>query len=336
MYSHRTVVISAIVPVFNEEGNTTALHCRLAPALSGISPHYEIIFVDDGSTDGTFASIKKLHAEDPRVHGISFSRNFGHQTALLAGLRHASGRATVTLDGDLQHPPELIPALYAKHLEGFDIVNTRRIDEAAAGLFKKYSSRLFYRLINYLADVRIEPAAADFRLMSRAATDAFLSIPERDRFTRGLVSWMGFRQAVIPYQAEARHSGKTKYSLRKMLRFGLNGITSFSSRPLRLSFYCGIFISLAGLAYSVYAVVQFFSGQTIPGWTSILVSLLIIGGVILINLGIIGEYIARIFNEVKARPLYFIKEQTDLPVIEQTNTPYEQSEEKDRQPENER
>ncbi|MBX2927225.1 MAG: glycosyltransferase family 2 protein [Saprospiraceae bacterium] len=336
MQPNRTAVISAVVPVFNEEGNTTALYRRLAPALSGISLHYEIIFVDDGSTDGTFASVKKLNAADRRVQGISFSRNFGHQTALLAGLRHASGRVTITLDGDLQHPPELIPALYAKHLEGFDIVNTRRIDEAAAGLFKKLSSRLFYRLINYLADVRIEPAAADFRLMSRAATDAFLSIPERDRFTRGLVSWMGFRQAVVPYQAEARHSGKTKYSLRKMLRFGLNGITSFSSRPLRLSFYSGIFISLAGLAYSIYAVVQFFSGQTIPGWTSILVSLLIIGGVILINLGIIGEYIARIFNEVKARPLYFIKEQTDLPAIEQTDTPYEQAEEKDRRPENER
>lgn len=336
MHPNRSAIISAVVPVFNEADNITALYRRLAPVLAGISPDYEIIFVDDGSTDGTFDSIKKLHAEDHRVHGISFSRNFGHQTALFAGLRRATGGVTVTLDGDLQHPPEWIPALYEKHLEGFDIVNTRRIDEAGAGLFKKHSSRLFYRLINYLSDVRIEPAAADFRLMSRAATDAFLSIPERDRFTRGLVSWMGFRQAVIPYQAAARHSGKSKYSLRKMLRFGLNGITSFSSRPLRLSFYSGIFISLAGLAYAVYAIVQFFSGQTIPGWTSILVSLLVIGGVILINLGIIGEYIARIFNEVKARPLYFIKVQTDTPNIEQTDTPYEQAEEKDRHPQNER
>jgi polyisoprenyl-phosphate glycosyltransferase len=320
--------ISIVVPALNEEGNVRALCRRLAQAMEGLTQNYEVIFVDDGSEDRTFSIVKTLHAEDPRIRGVSFSRNFGHQIALLAGMRRAGGRVVVTMDGDLQHPPELIPELYRKYREGCDIVNTRRIDEASAGFFKKQSSRLFYRLINYLSDVRIEPASADFRLMSRPTVEAFLDIPERDRFTRGLVSWMGFRQAVVEYRAEARASGRSKYSLKKMIRFGLNGITSFSSRPLRISFYTGCIISFAGLVYAIYAIAQFFSGHTIPGWTSILLSLLIIGGVILINLGIIGEYIARIFNEVKARPLYFIKDQTEIAEAneqteEKTDTPGE-------------
>lgn len=303
------VEISVVVPILNEEDNIRLLYQQLIPILKGLSSRYEVIFVDDGSTDRSFSIVKELATNDPRIRGISFSKNFGHQIALLAGLKKSRGEAVITMDGDLQHPPDFIPVLYAKFQEGYEIVNTKRIDQAEINLFKKSSSRLYYRLINFLSTVPIEPASADFRLMSRVTVDAFLNIPERDRFTRGLISWMGFRQVVVTFQAMARAAGKTKYSFRKMIRFGLNGITSFSARPLRISFFSGSIISFAGLIYAVFAVLKFFSGQTVPGWTSILVSLLIIGGVILINLGIVGEYIARIFNEVKSRPLYFIKDQ---------------------------
>jgi len=303
--------ISVVIPVLNEEGNIGLLADKLGKVLPSITQLYEVIYVDDGSTDRTFSLVKALHAKDPRIGGISFSKNFGHQLALLAGLQHSRGAVVITMDGDLQHPPELIPVLYEKFRQGYDIVNTRRIDPAGISFLKKTSSRLFYRILNSLSDIPIEPAAADFRLMNRKTVDAFLRIPERDRFTRGLVSWMGFRQISVEYQALPRATGRSKYSLNRMIRFGLNGITSFSSRPLRISFYCGAFISLAGLAYALFAVVQFFRGHTIPGWTSILLSILIIGGAILVSLGIIGEYLARIFNEVKARPLYFIKDQTD-------------------------
>lgn len=320
--------ISVVIPVLNEQENIRLLAGRLVPVLESIHPHYEVIFVDDGSTDRTFAQIRDLNVENERIGGISFSKNFGHQLALLAGLKQSRGEVVVTLDGDLQHPPELITDLYQKYREGFDIVNTRRIDEAGIGFFKKTSSRLFYKLINFLSDVPIEPAAADFRLMTRMTVEAFLSIPERDRFTRGLVSWMGFRQTAIEYQAQPRASGKSKYSLKKMIRFGLNGITSFSSRPLTISFYGGVIISLFGLLYGIFALVEFFRGQTIPGWTSILLTLLLIGGVILINLGIIGEYLARIFNEVKGRPLYFIKDQTNATPI--NPTPHESVQKEER------
>jgi dolichol-phosphate mannosyltransferase len=306
------ILISVVIPVYNEAENLLILHEALHQVLSALDTTFEIILVDDGSSDATFSIIKKLHLQHTQVKGLSFSKNFGHQIALFAGLQHSKGDIVITMDGDLQHPPSLIPKLLEKYREGYDIVNTRRKDEASVKYFKKWSSKLYYKLINYLSEVRIEPAAADFRLMNRKAVDAYLNIPERDRFTRGLISWMGFKQTIIDYQAEARAFGQSKFTLRKMLRFGLNGITSFSSRPLRLSFYIGSLISFSGFIYALYALYRFINGNTIEGWTSILMTLLIIGGAILINLGIIGEYIARIFNEVKARPLYFLKDQTGI------------------------
>ena len=306
------ILISVVIPVYNEAENLLILHEALHQVLSTLDTAFEIILVDDGSSDATFSIIKKLHLQHTQVKGLSFSKNFGHQIALFAGLQHSKGDIVITMDGDLQHPPSLIPTLLKKYREGYDIVNTRRKDEASVKYFKKWSSKLYYKLINYLSEVRIEPAAADFRLMNRKAVDAYLNIPERDRFTRGLISWMGFKQTIIDYQAEARAFGQSKFTLRKMLRFGLNGITSFSSRPLRLSFYIGSLISFSGFIYALYALYRFINGNTIEGWTSILMTLLIIGGAILINLGIIGEYIARIFNEVKARPLYFLKDQTGI------------------------
>ena len=314
--SHGTnldVTLSVVVPVFNELDNLRPLWSRLQPVLERLGVPFEVLFVDDGSRDGSFALVRQMHEADPRIGGISLSSNFGHQVALMAGLQHATGRLVITMDGDLQHPPELIPTLVEKQREGYEIVNTRRLDARDSDPIKRGSSRLFYRLMNALSDVPIEPAAADFRLMTRTAVDAFLQITERDRFTRGLVSWMGFRQAIVEYQAEPRRHGRSKYTLGRMLRFGLDGITSFSSRPLRLSFYSGLVLSAAALIYALYAVWQFFSGETIQGWTSILLTLLIIGGAILIHLGIVGEYIARIFNEAKARPLYFVRDEVGRP-----------------------
>lgn len=305
-------LISIIIPCLNEENNIDLLYRRLLPVLAELGADYELIFVDDGSSDGTFEQIKALNAIDEKVGGISFSRNFGHQVALLAGIQYASGALIITMDGDLQHPPEAIPLLIGKAQEGYDIVNTRRIDPEGIDAFKRSSSSLFYRSMSYLSEVRIEPAGADFRLMNRRAADAFLHFPERSRFTRGLVSWMGFRQAVVEYQAEERASGQTKYSLGKMIRLGIDAITSFSSKPLRISFFTGLFISMLGLSYGLYIFFAFLTGRTIQGWASIMLTLLIIGGAVLINLGIVGEYIARIFNEVKARPLYFIKGQAGI------------------------
>lgn len=303
-------LLSVVIPAFNEEQNVAPLYLELTAVLKTSGFDYEIIFADDGSRDNTFEEIKKLSAQDPKVSGISLSRNFGHQVAIMAGLQHSKGSIVVMMDADLQHPPEIIPLLLEEQKKGFDIVNTRRLDAKGTGALKKGSSKLFYGILNRLSDVRIEPAAADFRLLTRKAVDAFLQFEERDRFTRGLISWMGFRQTIVEYTASARHTGKSKYTLRKMLRFGMDGITSFSSKPLRISFYIGLIIFLIGLAYSVYAIIKNILGETVPGWTSILVTILIIGGIQLLSIGIIGEYIARIFNEAKARPLYFIKDMT--------------------------
>lgn len=302
--------ISIVIPLLNEEGNIKVLYESLLPVVEKISADYEIVFVDDGSKDSSFDIITKISQLNKRVLGISLSRNFGHQIALSAGLEHASGEAVVMLDADMQHPPEIIVDLYNKYKEGFDIVNTIRTETADVGIFKKITSYYFYKLINRLSDIHIEPAAADFRLMNRKTVNAFLQMKEKDRFTRGLVSWMGFKQAQIEYIAPQRFAGKSKYSLLKMFRFAADGITAFSAKPLRVSFFAGIIVSFTGLLYAIYAVFQYFGGKNIPGWTSILVSILIIGGIQLISIGIIGEYLARVFNEAKNRPMYLVKEYT--------------------------
>ena len=303
--------LSIVVPVYNEAANLEVLYASLHAVLEEVARSYEVIFVDDGSSDGTFEVVKQLHERNPAVKGYSFSRNFGHQTALFAGLSKSSGAVVISMDGDMQHPPEMIPALLEKYEEGYDIVNTKRIDAQNTGLFKKLSSRWYYKMLNALSDVPIEPAAADFRLMNRKSVEALNSLPESHRFTRGLVGWMGFKQAILPYQAAPRHAGASKYTFFKMIRFGLDGIVSFSVKPLRIAFYTGVMVSIAALLYAIYAIVQHLLGSTVEGWTSILVSVLFIGGVTLLSLGVIGEYIARIFNEVRRRPMYFFKDQTN-------------------------
>ena len=303
--------LSIVVPVYNEAANLEVLFASLHAVLEEGGYNYEVIFIDDGSTDGTFEVVKQLHERNAAVKGYSFSRNFGHQTALFAGLSKSTGEVVISMDGDMQHPPEFIPALLKKYEEGYDIVNTKRLDAESTGLFKKLSSRWYYKMLNALSDVPIEPAAADFRLMNRKSVEALNSLPETHRFTRGLVGWMGFKQAIIPYQAAPRHAGSSKYTFFKMLRFGLDGIVSFSVKPLRIAFYTGVMVSIAALLYAIYAIVQHILGSTVEGWTSILVSVLFIGGVTLLSLGVIGEYIARIFNEVRRRPMYFFKDQTN-------------------------
>jgi glycosyltransferase involved in cell wall biosynthesis len=302
---------SVVIPLLNEEGNIQVLYEALVPVLKKITEEYEILFVDDGSKDGSFQRIQQISDQDDKVFGISLSRNFGHQIALTAGIEHACGELVVTMDADMQHPPEVIAELYKKYQEGnYDIINTLREETADSSAFKRISSNWFYKLINKLSDIHIEQSAADFRLMNRKTIDAFLQIKEKDRFTRGLISWMGFRQTSISYSAPARFSGKSKYSITKMFRFAADGITSFSARPLRISFFAGLSSSFIGLLYAIFAVIKYFMKETIPGWTSILVCILIIGGIQLISIGIIGEYLARVFNEAKNRPLYLIKTYT--------------------------
>jgi dolichol-phosphate mannosyltransferase len=304
-----SIQLSIVSPVFNEAANVALLVDRILHVVRETGMPFEIVLVDDGSKDGTFQAIKEISAKVPELRALSLSRNFGHQVALTAGLEHAKGEIVITLDGDLQHPPELIPALIAEHQKGFDIVNTIRRETADASMTKNVTAGGFYKLINLVSDVKIVPGAADFRLMSRRAVDAFLQLPERDRFTRGLISWMGFEQSFIPYVAAKRNAGASKYTFRKMLRFAWDGITSFSSRPLRISFYFGLTAALLGVVYAIYAIVNRFIGYAVDGWTSLLIVVLIMGGIQLISLGIIGEYLARVFNESKRRPLYFIKDE---------------------------
>lgn len=303
-------MLSIVLPSYYEEENIKFIYDEIIAALPK-GEEFELIFVDDGSKDKTFENIIALSKQDKRVKGIRLSRNFGHQVALLAGMQEAKGDLVISMDADGQHPPKVIADLIAKQKEGYDIVNTRRLDSKSTGWFKRSSSRWFYRMINLMSDVKIEPAAADFRLMTRKALNAFLEIGEHDRFTRGLVGWIGFRQGIVEFMPSDRHAGRTKYTFKRMRKFALDGITSFSSRPLRFSMYLGLAVFILALLYAIYAIVMHFAGHTNPGWTSLLITILFLGGVQLFSIGIIGEYIARIFNEAKARPHYFISDRTE-------------------------
>ena len=301
-------MLSIVVPVYNEAGNVRVLYDRLVSVLEPLALEWELIPVDDGSSDGTLDELQGLQAADPRVRPISFSRNFGHQVALTAGLDAARGAAVVCMDGDLQHPPEVLPELLAKWREGYDVVQTVRTDTAGVGPLKRLTSALFYRFINWLSDTPIEPNAADFRLLSREALDALLQCRERDRFVRGLVSWVGFRRTEVPFIAGSRFSGKTKYSLAKMLRLAFDALTAFSTKPLKLATSAGFVAAVLGLTYACYtAYVRLFTDRAVPGWASLTVSVLVLGGLQLICLGLIAEYIARLLHEAKARPLYITR-----------------------------
>ncbi len=299
--------VSVVVPCFNEEGSLPELYTQLCDVLKGYLA-VEFIFVDDGSTDGTLALLHRLAVSDQRVRPLALSRNFGHQFALKAGLDHAMGDCVISLDADLQHPPELIPVLIAKWQEGADVVFTVRQEDPSLPWHKRATSRLFYRLMSKLSSVEIHPGAADFRLMDREVVDVLKQCGENHLFIRGLVSWAGFRQVAVEYAPNPRFAGKSNYSLRRMVSFALSGITAFSIRPLQLSIFLGLVIAALAGIYGIFVVYSFlFTDRNLPGWTSVAASVLFIGGIQLIMLGIIGEYLGKTFIENKKRPTYVVR-----------------------------
>lgn len=303
------VVFSIIVPVFNEESVIDEFAKRVLKVMDSLGRPFEIIFVDDGSTDATFHKASLLASKSGAIKALRLSRNFGHQVAITAGMDAASGEAVVVMDGDLQHPPELIPEMARKWVEGFHVVNTARMETEGIPLKKKIFSKVFYKLINIDSEVPIYPDAADFRLMDRAAVEAFRQLREQDRFVRGLTSWIGFKQASVSFNAPKRHAGESKYTLRKMIRFAVNGITSFTTLPLKAVGTFGLIVAAASFFYAAFALYEkLVLGITVEGWTSLLVGILFLGGVQLISIGVLGAYIARIFRQVKNRPLYFVQE----------------------------
>lgn len=302
--------VSVVVPVYNEQDNVRMLHQALTTQLQRLDVDYELIFVDDGSRDESLRVLRALHAaDDAHVKVISFSRNFGHQSALTAGLEYSMGDAVIAIDADMQHPPELIPEMVEKWRAGYQVVFTVRHDDETVGWFKRRSSQAFYALINMITDTPIVPGAADFRLVDRQVVDTLNAMQERARFLRGLVSWVGFRQIGIPYQVGRRHAGQSKYSFGKMLRLASNGITNFSALPLRLATYFGFFAAALGVPYALWVLyARLFISTAVPGWASLTTLVLFLGGVQLICLGIIGEYLGRLYDEVKRRPLYIPRE----------------------------
>jgi dolichol-phosphate mannosyltransferase len=306
-------ILSVVIPAFNEENCLEELRSQLVPVLEATGLEFEILFIDDGSADSTFEMVQAFHATDARIGGVRFSRNFGHQAALSAGLALARGQAVVTMDADLQHPPELIPALLEKWREGNEVVYTIRQDTADSTQGKDLSSGIFYRLINFLSPIPIVPGAADFRLLDRKAVDALNSMPEKARFFRGLVPWIGFRQTSVRFKAPERFAGKTKYSLRKMSRLALHGILSLSAMPLRMATLVGAFVVLVGALYGIYVVWTWMTNpEAEKGWASIQLLLLFLGGTTIFFMGVIGEYLARVFEEVKGRPLYIVSERVGV------------------------
>jgi polyisoprenyl-phosphate glycosyltransferase len=302
--------ISVVVPVYNEEENLPILHERLCQVLSAVGS-FEIVFVDDGSRDGSVTVITALQRHDPRVKLVRFSRNFGHQAALSAGIDHACGDAVILMDADLQDPPELLPELLAKWEAGYHVVYAVR-QKREEGMFKRVSAGLFYRILRRVSDVDIPVDAGDFCLMDRKVADVLRQLPERNRFLRGLRSWAGFKQVGVPYKRPARHAGEVKYTLRKMVNLASNGVMAFTSLPLRLASFLGVLTATAGIGYlGVALFTRFVNGSTIRGWTSIVAVVLIVGGAQLMVTGVLGAYIARIYEETKGRPMYVLADALD-------------------------
>ncbi len=301
-------LLSVLIPVFNEEGNVALVYEQLIAHISTIC-RYEIIFIDDGSSDNTLEAIKELQQVDQQVHFLCFSRNFGHQSALKAGLDYCNGDVIVSMDGDLQHPPQLIPQMIECWQKGAEIVYTRRVDGEETSWFKRNTSGLYYKLISSLSSIHLQPGAADFRLIDKEVLKVIRRFQEADIFFRGLVAWVGFRQCEIPYLPAKRRAGATKYTLRKMIRLALNGLLGFSVFPLRVASVIGFLVSLLSFAYGIYAIwMRFFGDEVVSGWASVMTGIYFLGGMQLICLGICGEYIGKIFIQVKQRPHYILRE----------------------------
>lgn len=308
--------ISIVVPVYNEEKSIRLMYDRLCKSIGSFTQNFEIIFVNDGSRDNSFLELLKLSQEDKRVYYINFSRNFGHQIAVTAGLDKTSGNAVVIIDGDLQDPPEVIPEMYAKHKEGFEVVYGLRAKRKGESWFKKITAKYFYRILKSITSINIPVDTGDFRLIDRKIVECLKLMPEQNKFLRGQIAWLGFRQTSVTFERDERQFGETGYPFSKMLKFALDGITGFSDVPLQFVTKTGIFISFVSFLIILYAIFSHFVlERTITGWTSLIISSMFIGGVQLISVGIIGEYISRINKNVQNRPLYII-DQTN---IEETN-----------------
>ena len=298
--------ISIVVPVYNEEENIAHFVQSVTTVMEQLPYTYEMLFIDDGSRDRSREILLELGTRDPRVQSIFLARNSGHQLALTCGIDHAEGDAVITMDGDLQHPPELLPVLLAKWEEGYDIVQTVRLTTEGASLFKRLTSKYYYRLLNALSDVEIQEGGSDFRLMDRKAVLALRRYREHARFIRGIVGAMGFRRTTVEFVAHERFAGRSKFSLHKMISFALDGILAYSVQPLRVAFYAGVLSALLAVLLFLHVLFETLSGVTVPGWSTIVVCSLFFGGMQMMLLGICGEYIARILQEVKNRPLYLI------------------------------
>ena len=303
------MLISVVVPVYDEAEGIAHFHERATAALKTLPDcDYELVYVDDGSKDKSHEIIRGFADGDPRVKVVKFSRNFGHQIAITAGLDYADGDAIVFIDADLQDPPELIAELVDKMREGYDVVYARRRARKGETPFKLLTAALFYRMLRSVANIDIPPDVGDFRIISARVADQLRAMREKDRFIRGLVSWVGFRQSFIMYDRDERYAGETKYPLTKMIKFAFDGLTSFSSAPLRLATWLGYFTSALAFLYLLSVFVQVAMGITVEGWATIIVAVLFLGGVQLICLGIMGEYLGRVFNEIKPRPVYIVEE----------------------------
>jgi polyisoprenyl-phosphate glycosyltransferase len=301
-------LLSVVVPLKDEEPNVRPLSERLRSVLEPVTTRWEVILVDDGSDDATYLRALEVHGSDERFKVVRLSRNFGHQVALSAGLDLAAGDAVVTMDGDLQHPPEVIPELVDRWRSGAEVVYGVMVERQGESHLKDATARVFYRALTRLTDIDVPSAAGDFRLVDRAALDAVRSMRESNRYLRGMFSWIGFDQEGVPYSSPPRGAGRSKYTFGRMLRLATDAIVSFSDRPLRLALNLGFLVSAASILFGVSAVVSKLAGlDVVPGWTSVMILVGFVGGVQLIVLGIIGEYVGRISDEVKGRPLYIVR-----------------------------
>ena len=301
--------LSIIVPLYNESAIIPELYKRLSEVARSIHEQYEIIFINDGSRDDTYTQIKALAANDPNIKFIHFSRNFGHQIAVSAGIDRCTGQAVVIIDGHLQDPPEVIPELHTKYLQGFKVVYAKRRSRQGESWFKKLTAKAFYRILARLTSVNIPLDTGDFRLMDRELVKYLRQMPEKNKFLRGQIAWLGFNQTFVEFDRQERKAGQTGYPFSKMLRFALDGITAFSDKPLKIATVLGFWVFFIAIGLMVYAFISHFAmGKTMPGWTSLMVSVAFLGAIQLFSLGVIGEYISRINTNVRNRPLYVIED----------------------------
>lgn len=304
-------MISIVTPVYNEEDNVVFFHEEITKVMKTTGMDYELIYVNDGSKDRTDELIRELAEKDSHVRAITFARNFGHQTAITCGMDFARGDAVITMDGDMQHPPKLIPLLLEKWKDGYDIVQTIRTSTEDSGFIKKITSAGYYKVINSISKTPVTPGGSDFRLMNRKSLDVFLRFREHARFIRGIVGGLGFKQTTVEFEAPARHAGVSKFSMNKMIHFAMDGILTNSTMPLRAAFYAGVVSGVIGILLILHVLYSYLVGNTVPGWATMTILIAFFGSANLVGLGIIGEYIGRIYEETKDRPLYWISGDTN-------------------------